>query len=105
MLIQGGLTVAKSLRANLKYAPNILDSALWREIVLANQSFERKGVKINKELEGEMGTHCLQISKNSFPVLVLTDETLTGTRLGKRTNKKFNSNAERQLPLSCVLHK
>ena len=72
----------------MKYAPNILDSALWREIVLANQSFERKGVKINKELEVEMGTHCLQISKNNFPVLVLTDETLTGTRLEERTNKK-----------------
>ena len=75
----------------MKYAPNILDSALWREIVLANQSFERKGLKINKELEGEHIAF-------KFP-------RITGTRLGKRTNKKFNSNAERQLPLSCVLHK
>ena len=80
----------------MKYAPNILDSALWREIVLANQSFERKGVKINKELEGEMGTHCLQISKNNFPVPVLTDETLTGTRLGKRTNTSSIPITEKQ---------
>ena len=83
---------------------HILDSALWREMVSANQSFERKGLKINIEFESEMGTHCLKISKNNFPVPVLTDETLTGTRLGKRKNKKFNSNAERQLTLSCVLH-
>ena len=100
LLIQGGSTAAKSLRANLKYAPYSRSRTLQR-----NQNFERKGLKINIEFEGEKETHCFQISKNNFPVPVLTDETLTGTRLGKRTNKKFNSNAERQLPLSCVMHK
>ena len=39
---------------------HILDSALWREMVSANQSFERKGLKINIEFESEMGTHCLK---------------------------------------------
>ena len=82
---------------------HILDSALWREIVLANQSFERKGLKINIEFESEMGTHCLKISKNNFPVPVLTEETLTGTRLGKRTNKKFNFNNRKAVKFNLIL--
>ena len=72
-------------------------------MVSANQSFERKGLKINIEFEGEMGTHCLQISKNNFPVPVLTDETLTGTRLGKRTKKKFISNYRRAVKFNLFL--
>ena len=82
---------------------HILDSALWREMVSANQSFERKGLKMNIEFESEMGTHCLKISKNNFPVPVLTDETLTGTRLGKRTNKKFNFNNRKAVKFNLIL--
>ena len=82
---------------------NILDSALWREMVFTNQSFERKGLKINIEFEGQMGTHCLQISKNNLPVPVLTDETLTGTRLGKRTNMKFNFNYRKAVKFNLFL--
>ena len=82
---------------------HILDFALWREMVSANQSFERKGLKINIEFESEMGTHCLKISKNNFPVPVLTDETLTGTRLGKRTNKKFNFNNRKVVKFNLIL--
>ena len=50
-----------------------------------------------------METHCFQISKNNFPVPVLTDETLTGTRLGKRTNEKFNVINRKAVKFNLIL--